>query len=148
MDILVYDKLTTFCAYQERCVIDVRKKLQRLKIDSSEYAVYIDKLVSENFINEDRYTKYFVSSHQKKKWGKTKIKAALTAKKIDPTIIKAYLDDMNDDDYESQLAEVATKKWTTIKGETTRERKTKLLRFLLGRGYEMNRALTAIKFLK
>ena len=85
---------------------------------------------------------------KKKKWGKTKIKAALTAKKIDATIIKAYLDDMNDDDYESQLAEVAAKKWTTIKGETTRERKTKLLRFLLGRGYEMNRALTAIKFLK
>ena len=141
----LYDKLCNYCAYQERCASDVKQKMHKLKMEKEEYAAYIEKLKDENFLNEDRYVKYFVSGHAKKKWGKTKMKAALGAKRIDSSLIKKYLDDMDEENYDEQIKAAAEKKWNSIKGNTLRDRKTKLLRFLLSKGYEMGKAVTAIK---
>mgnify|MGYP003349540929 CR=1 FL=1 len=102
----------------------------------------------ENFLNEERYVKFFVNAHSKKKWGKTKIKMALLRKGIDSSIIKKYLDALDEEDYEKQLKTVAEKKWNSIRANSLREKKNKLLRFLLSKGYEMNRALQAIKQLE
>lgn len=145
MDADIYNKLTDYCAYRERCGSEVKQKLQKLKVDKSDYEEYINRLQQHNYLNEERYVKYFVSGHEKKKWGKTKIKAALAGKKIDAVLIKKYLDEMDEDNYEEQIKAVAEKKWNSIKGATLRDRKTKLLRFLLGKGYEMNKALAVLK---
>lgn len=147
-DKIIYSKLADYCAYQERCADDVWQKLQKLKVDRNDFGGYISKLKGENFLNEDRYAKYFVHYHAKKKWGKTKIKSALLAKRIDSTIIKKYLDDLNEANYDEQIKTVAEKKWNSIKASSERERKNKLLRFLLSKGYEMSKALSVIKELK
>lgn len=148
MDTGIYEKLSNYCAYQERCVSDVKQKLYKLKVPKEDYEAYIEKLQQHNFLNEDRFVKYFVSSHQKKKWGKTKMKAALSGKRINSDLIKKYLDDMDTEDYDAQIKEMTQKKWKTIKGATLRDRKTKLLRFLLGKGYEMSKAIAAMKELE
>lgn len=141
----IYDKLSNYCAYQERCESDVKEKLRNLKIEKEEYGKYIARLKEDNFLNEERFVKYFVAGHAKKKWGKTKMKAALGGKRIDASIIKKYLDDMDEENYDEQIKFQAEKKWPTIKAKTPRDRKTKLLRFLLSKGYEMGKALNAIK---
>lgn len=148
VDKTLYDKLSNYCAYQERCASDVKDKLRKLKVEKEEYDAYIAKLKDENFLNEDRYTKYFVSAHTKKKWGKAKMKSALSGKRIDPSLIKKYLDDMDEENYDEQIKIVAEKKWETIKAKSARDKKTKMLRFLLSKGYEMNKALVAIKDFK
>ena len=148
MDASIYEQLSSYCAYQERCVNDVRQKLYKLKVLKEDYGDYIDKLQQQNFLNEDRFVKYFVSSHQKKKWGKSKMKAALAGKRIHEAIIKKYLDNIDTEDYDAQIKEIAAKKWKSVKGATLRDRKTKLLRFLLGKGYEMSKAIAAIKELE
>lgn len=148
MDKIIYDKLSNYCAYQERCVSDVKEKLRKLKIEKDEYDGYIEKLKDDNFLNEDRFVKYFVSAHAKKKWGKTKIKSALGGKRIDSSLIKKYLDDMDEEDYDEQIKTIAEKKWNTIKAKTPRDKKNKMLRFLLSKGYEMGKALNAIKDFK
>jgi regulatory protein len=126
----IYDKLSNFCAYQERCESDVKEKMRKLKVEKEDYGKYINRLKEDNFLNDERFVKYFISGHTKKKWGKTKMK---------------YLDDMDNEDYEEQIKLQAEKKWNTIKAKTPRDKKTKLLRFLLSKGYEMGKALNAIK---
>ena len=148
MDKIIYDKLSNFCAYQERCASDVKEKLRKLKVEKEDFGIYLEKLKEDDFLNEDRYAKYFVSGHVKKKWGKTKIKSALSGKRIDSSLIKKYLDDMDEENYDEQIKIVAEKKWNTIKAKTPRDKKTKMLRFLLSKGYEMGKALVAIKDFK
>lgn len=145
IDNTIYEKLSSFCAYQERCENDVKEKMRKLKMEKEEYAQYLTRLKDDNFLNEERYVKYFVSGHAKKKWGKTKIKSALGGKRIDSSLIKRYLDDMDEENYDEQIKLQAEKKWGTIKAKTPRDKKTKLLRFLLSKGYEMSKALNAIK---
>ncbi|HLP20159.1 MAG TPA: RecX family transcriptional regulator [Chitinophagales bacterium] len=148
IDIEIYNKLTNYCAYQERCATDVKDKLRKLKVEKGDYDAYIEKLRAGNFLNDDRYVKYFVAGHAKKKWGKTKMKAALNAKRIDASIIKMYLDDMDEEDYDDQIKAAAEKKWNSIRTGTPREKKTKVLRFLLSKGYEMKKATEAMKILE
>lgn len=147
MDKGLYEKLCNYCAYQERCVADVRQKMQKLKMEKDQFDLYIEKLKEENFLNEDRFVKYFVSAHSKKKWGKTKIKAALGAKRVNAEFVKKYLEDIDEGAYAAQIAVVAAKRWRTIKGDTVRERKIKLMRFLLSKGYEMAKVQEAMKFI-
>lgn len=144
IDKTLYDKLSNFCAYQERCAADVKQKLHKLKVEKDDYGEYIERLKEDNYLNEERYVKYFVAGHEKKKWGKTKIKMALLGKRIDSSLIKQYLDDMDEENYEDQIKTIAEKKWNTIKAKSPRDKKTKLLRFLLGKGYEMNKAMAAL----
>lgn len=141
----IYEKLCSFCAYQERCVHDVQQKLFKLKIDKADFEKYLVQLQEDNFLNEDRFAKAFVSAHAKKKWGKAKIKSALYTKRIGAAVIKKYLDDLDEGDYREQIKTAAEKKWGSIKGKTERDRKTKLLRFLLSKGYEMGLASEAVK---
>jgi regulatory protein len=148
IDKAIYDKLSNYCAYQERCGADVRQKLQKLKEDKNNFADYIAKLKEDNFLNDERYVKSFIAGHEKKKWGKTKMKMALLGKRIDGELIKQYLDDMDQEDYDERIKTIAEKKWETIKAKSPRDKKTKLLRFLLSKGYEMNKALQAMKQLE
>ncbi len=148
IDKTTYDKLSNFCAYQERCASDVKEKMRKLKMEKDEYDDYIERLKDDNFLNEERFVKYYVNAHVKKKWGKTKMKAALGAKRIDSSLIKQYLDDMDEGDYDDQIKTIAEKKWNTIKAKTPSDKKTKMLRFLLSKGYEMSKAINAIKDFK
>ena len=73
---------------------------------------------------------------------------ALLGKRIDSALVKKYLDDMDEGNYDERIKTIAEKKWNTIKAKSPRDKKTKLLRFLLSKGYEMNKALVAMKQLE
>ena len=144
-DSAIYEKLTNFCAYQERCTADVLEKLYKLKVPKDDFDNYIPKLKGENFLNEERYVKAFISAHSKKKWGKTKIKSALSGKRIDSGLIKKYLDLIEQDDYDAQIKELLQKKWNSIRTGSPKEKKNKLIRFLLSKGFEMGKIMAAVK---
>lgn len=144
-DSAVYDKLTNFCAYQERCKADVLEKLYKLKVAKDDFDVYTLKLKEENFLNEERYVKSFISAHSKKKWGKTKIKSALAGKKLSSEVVKKYLDLIEEGDYDEQIKMLLQKKWNSIRTGTPKEKKNKLIRFLLGKGFEMGKVMRAVK---
>lgn len=145
LDKTIYEKLSNYCAYQERCSEDVRQKLLKLKVEKTDFEAYLEKLKDENFLSDERYVKYFVSAHEKKKWGKTKMKTALLAKRIEATLIKKYLDDIDEANYDEQLKNLAEKKWNTIKAASLREKQTKLIRFLLSKGYEMGKVVVVAR---
>lgn len=144
-DSAIYEKLTSFCAYQERCKADVLEKLYKLKVPKDDFDEYIAKLNDQNFLNEERFVKAFISAHSKKKWGKTKIRSALSGKRIDGGLIKKYLDLIEEGDYDEQIKELLQKKWKSIRTGTTKDKKNKLIRFLLSKGFEMGKVMAAVK---
>ena len=144
-DSAIYEKLNRFCAYQERCTADVLEKLYKLKIPKDDFDGYLEKLRTENFLNEERYVKAFISAHSKKKWGKTKIRSALSGKRIGGDLIKKYLDQIEEGDYDEQIKVLLQKKWNSIRTGSPKEKKNKLIRFLLSKGFEMGKVMTALK---
>lgn len=135
MDEKVYEKLTRYCSYQERCEQDVLKKIQQLKAEA-ESRLLIQLLKGDNYLNEERFVKAFVNGHVRKKWGKARIKAALLRKRISAELIQKQLRDIDEDNYMERLKKAAELKWKRIKAENERERKMKLYAFLLTKGYE------------
>ena len=144
----LYEKLTRFCAYRDRCKSEVVTKMVALKLEKDEQPAYLKKLQEENYLNEDRFVKAFVNGHLRKKWGKVKIKSALMRKGIKAEQMQRYLDDVVEEDYTEKILKLATAKMRTIKGKTVNEKRMKLIKFLLGKGYEMGKVLAAIKPLK
>ncbi len=135
MDEKVYEKLTRYCSYQERCEQDVLKKIQQLKAEA-ESRLLIQLLKGDNYLNEERFVKAFVNGNVRKKWGKARIKSALLRKRISAELIQKHLSDIDEDNYMERLKKAAEQKWKRIKAENEHERKMKLYAFLLAKGYE------------
>ncbi|MFN8309718.1 MAG: regulatory protein RecX [Chitinophagales bacterium] len=143
---LLFEKLQFYCEYQERSERDVRQKCRTLKIDKSDVDAYVEKLKAENFLNEKRFVSGFIySKHTYKKWGAQKIKAGLAAKGISAAASKELLTELAEDEVLENAITAAQRKWKSIKGETLRDRKNKLIRFLIGRGFERDVIKTTVE---
>ena len=137
LDKLLYEKLCHFCEYQERSRYDVVKKCSILKIPKTEIQSYIDQLERSGFLDEKRYVKGFVDSRfNNKKWGAAKIRAALAAKGIKENIYRPYLQELDQEEYYAAALKLAEKKSPTIKAKSPQDYRLKLMRFLMGKGYE------------
>lgn len=131
----LYDKISAYCAYSERCSSDVKAKCRKLNIEVSEIPTYILRLQEDGFLDEFRYAKTFIRSKISRKWGPQKIQTALQAKFIPAEIFQPLLSDIAQDDLREKIRVLANQKRKTIKGKTSSEIQQKLVRFLIGRGF-------------
>jgi regulatory protein len=108
----------------------------------------VEQLVSEDFINEKRYCRYFVKDKFRfNKWGKIKISFALNAKRLDKNLIAEALDNIDEGEYEEMVASILKAKLVGLKYEFEYEKQGKLFRFAQSRGFEnqvIERALRSI----
>jgi regulatory protein len=103
----------------------------------SEVEEIIADLISENFLNEERFAISFAGGHFRNKgWGKLKINHALYQKKVSNFNIKMALQSIDQDDYHAKLLKLANKKWISLKGERGLSRMAKTHAFLHQRGFE------------
>lgn len=133
-----WNKITAYCAASERCKQETIEKLKHWEVDTTVINQIIPKLEEENYLNEERYCKSFV--HDKfyfNKWGKKKIAQALYAKRISSAVAWKHLDTINQEDYLDVLQHLLESKKKSIKAKNEYELKGKLIRFALGRGFEM-----------
>lgn len=138
-------KLENYCAYQERCIADVRQKAAKLNMDTAATEACLHWLITENFLNEERYVRAYIKGHfYQKKWGLQKIKQALSRKKIDKELIAMVAAEIDDSAIADNLLTLATRKWKTIKGKDFLDRKQKLIRFLLAKGYSYDNVKNTI----
>lgn len=130
-------RIRHFCAYQERAQQEVRDKLYELGMTMDEVEEILSDLISENFLNEERFAIHYAGGHFRiKGWGKLKIHHALQQKRVSPYNIKMALKSIDLDDYEKTLLALATKKWNTLKGERGLAKMAKTQAFLHQRGFE------------
>ena len=147
-----YDKKTglakaeSYCAYQERSQQEVRNKLYDWGLWPNEVEEVISELIENNFLNEERFARAYVSGKFNiKRWGKIKIKQGLKLKKITDKMIAIALNTIDYDDYLQTILETAEKKIPTIKEKKAYKRKYKLVSYLLGKGFENDLILEVLK---
>lgn len=132
------DKLERYCAYQERCISDVKTKMYNLKIPKEEMSFFLDKLIEDKFIDELRYARAFLRAKTNfKKDGLEKIRFALMQKGIPAATIAEVFEDLDRDLYDENLKALIDKKWPSLYQKNEKqEAKAKLIRFLLSKGYK------------
>ena len=101
----------------------------------------IDKLILEliqlNFLNEERFARSFVRGKFRiKKWGKLKIRIALKKRNIYNKCIDIAIQEIDDKIYFNTLKKLLQKKNHILKETNPYNRKMKLLRYLVNRGFE------------
>lgn len=131
-------KLETFCAYQERCHTEVINKLYTLKISSSLHNEIVVHLISNNFLNEERFAcSYARGKHRMSGWGKNRITSELKLRKITPYLIKKALQELPDELYFETFEKISLQKWNSINESNSLKKKQKLQAYLYRKGYEM-----------
>lgn len=136
------------CARQERCSDDIRKKLVQWKVSASNIDIIIKKLVTDGFINDERYALMFARDKSKfNKWGPHKITYALKAKHFSEETINKALGEIAHSMDQSHLVEILSKKAKSIKSKSTYDLKVKLIRFGLSRGFEYEQVNKAVSII-
>lgn len=130
-------KAASYCSISEHCIMDVEAKLKNWGMTEADSEKLIQRLISDDFINEKRYAAAFVKDKFRfNKWGKIKISYALQQKGIDKSVIKIALDIIDEGEYEEMLGEILKAKLKSIKWEFEYEKMGKLFQFAQSRGFE------------
>lgn len=138
--------LKKYCAYQDRCHSEVRKKLLSIKIYGDELEEIIAILIQDKYLDETRYAKSFVRGKFRfKKWGRNKIVNALKQKQISAYCIKKGLEEIESDEYLRNLTYWIERKKKDYKSSEEAHQKTKVIKFLMSKGYAYEEILSAYK---
>ena len=142
--IFILEKARKFCAYQERCIFDIKKKLISWKIEEAIISDIILQLKKEDFINEDRYTLAFASGKlRNNRWGRNKISYALHQKQIPELTIQIALNSLDEKEYINTLKAVLSSK--TINDDDETKRNYKLVRYAQQKGFQPELVWKVIK---
>jgi regulatory protein len=130
-------KLANFCAYQERSQQEVREKLVKMGISSDDLEDIIAFLISENFLNEERFAiAYAGGKFRVKHWGKLKIKNALRLKGTSEPCIRKALKLIDHETYIQVLKIEIKRKAKEIPESNVIKKMNKLAAYLIGKGFE------------
>jgi len=131
------EKAMKYCAYQERCQMEVRDKLRSFQITEDEREEVIYSLIQQNFLNEERFSiAYARGKFRIKGWGKRKIEFALTQKQISKFCIDKALGEIDETEYQKMLQSILEKNWLKNKGIQNYQRAAKTAQHAIGRGFE------------
>jgi len=132
------EQIRHYCAYQERCHSEVRKKLYELSFSGGDLEEVIGTLIEEDFLNEERFARsYCRGKFGLKHWGKRKILNHLKQKQVSEYCIRKGLEEIEEDKYEHVFLELFQKKWDSLSGEKNHWIKKKKTRdYLLAKGFE------------
>lgn len=132
-------KAASYCSISEHCISEVEDKLNAWEVSSGDKQKIIDRLISEDFINEKRYCVYFVKDKFRfNKWGKIKISYALKQKGLDNDLITTALETIDEGEYDEMLASILKNRLAGLKYEFEYEKQGKLFNFAQSRGFESN----------
>jgi regulatory protein len=132
-------KAASYCSISEHCISEVEEKLTAWGVSLTDKHKIIDRLISEDFINEKRFCTYFVKDKFRfNKWGKIKISFALKQKGLSNELVNNALASIDEGEYEELLASILKTKLAGLKYEFEYEKQGKLYRFAQSRGFENN----------
>lgn len=127
--------MRALCSRREYCCKDVLKKVMTaLDGDAAKAEEVVGKLVEERYVDDRRYaTAYARDKASIAGWGATKIRYMLTAKGVDREIIASALEEIDVNRADTRLEKLMENKARSLKDDP--QRRIKLLRFGVGRGY-------------
>ncbi|MDT0295272.1 regulatory protein RecX [Mesonia ostreae] len=130
-------KLMNYCAYQERCHQDVEQKLIELRMIPEARQQIIQKLLEDNFLNEERFAQSFARGKFRiKKWGKIRIQQELKRRNVSRFNIVSALKEIDETEYVETLDQLFIKRLDSLTEKNPQKLKKKIADYLLYRGWE------------
>ena len=144
MESSVKKKIEYFCAFQERCHLDVTKKLNKLGVFGDNADEYVCYLIDENFLSETRFSEAFVrGKFNYNDWGKNKIIRELKSRNISDWNISNALKQINDLDYNTKLKKLCVKQ-VELSDKPKAELRNKVIKSLSLKGWEIDLIINQI----
>ena len=110
---MAIDRMRKFCSYQERAHSEVRTKLIKLQVYGDDLEEIISELVSEDYLNEERYARSYVrGKFRMNKWGKFKIRMHLGQKRVSEYCINKGMEEIDEEEYIDMIDDLLTRKLT------------------------------------
>ena len=142
-------KAETLCAKTEYAFYEIFKKLKGWGIGDSDSRKIISSLIAHKFIDENRFASAFVrDKYRFGRWGRRKIYYGLLQKRVQDSVIKEALGSIDDEEYFRICYSFLSAKSKTLKVENERERRTKLFKAAISRGYETDIAVKVLNALR
>jgi regulatory protein len=130
-------KALRYCAYQERSHQEVKNKLFELGLLSSSVDELLAYLITENFVNEERFAKSFAGGKFRlKRWGRIKIQHELESKNLTKNCIRIGLQEIDDEDYVQALKELLQQKMASLNEGNLFVARDRTSKFAIQRGFE------------
>lgn len=131
----VADRMRALCSRREYCRKDVLKKVMTaLDGDAAKAEEVVGKLIEERYVDDRRYAAAFARDKASiAGWGAAKIRYMLAAKGVDREIIASALEEVDVSRADARLEKLMENKARSLKDDP--QRRIKLIRFGVGRGY-------------
>jgi|TARA_B100001094_G_scaffold75494_1_gene71912 regulatory protein len=138
MESSVKKKIEHYCAYQERCHLEVTNKLNKLGVFGDELDEYVCYLIDENFLSETRFSEAYVrGKFNNNNWGKVKLSRELKLRNISDWNINNALSQINSEDYNNKLRKLCLK-LVELSDKPQFELKNKVVKNLSYKGWEVD----------
>jgi len=143
---IAYDKAAVLCSRSEKCTSEIQDKLKLWGLSAEESELVIKKLITEKYIDDERFARaYAKDKFRFNRWGKQKIEYMLRAKKINQETVQLALEEITDEGYSDELLRLIADKEKSIKAKDQYDKRNKLMRFAMGRGFESGKIYAALK---
>jgi len=130
-------KLEKYCVYQDRCHQEIMQKLREMGMIREASEMIQLHLMEHDFVNEERFARSFARGKFKiKKWGKKRIVNELKQREVSKYNIEAALSEIDAEEYENTLQEIARKRFESVQETNTFKKRKKVADFLLRKGFE------------
>jgi regulatory protein len=135
---MMAEKARTLCATREYCISDIRNKLGTWGVaDKEETEEIIRLLVSERFIDEQRYASAYARDKLRyNKWGKIKIRYSLNMKGLPGDCIREALECIDEGEYLDIATKLIQAMVKSKKAESSQLLREKVLRSMQAKGFE------------
>ncbi|MDY9917750.1 MAG: regulatory protein RecX [Proteiniphilum sp.] len=141
-----YARMARTCSQKECAPFDITRKLKRMELPEPVIDKIINRLKKEKFLDEKRFIRSYI--HDKlhfNKWGKRKIALFLKYKQLPQELIEEAFTELSDISFSLSLQPILEKKWKSVTGKSDYEKRGKLIRYALGRGFSMEEVMACMK---
>jgi regulatory protein len=141
-----YNKTAAICSRSETCTFDILAKLKVWGLNENDSLAVINQLKEEKYIDDERFARAYVKDKFRfNQWGRQKIAYMLHSKNISKEIQEAAFEEIEDDSYSDKLLKLLADKAKTIKAKDQYDKRNKLMRFAMGRGFESGKIYAVLK---
>jgi regulatory protein len=141
-----YLKATAICSRGETSSFDILEKLHKWGLEEYQAREVIDQLKSEKYLDDERFARAYVKDKFRfNNWGRQKIAYMLSGKRISREIQEAAFEEIEEENYSDKLLKLIQAKEKTIKADDPFEKRNKLMRFAMARGFETGQIFKAFK---
>lgn len=137
-------RMADLCARSEHCAHEIREKLRKLGVQSSETDRIIAELEERGFIDETRFASSFARDKVRfSGWGRVKVIRGLALKRISSDVAREAMSAVDEEDYERALMGAARVKARYLDLDDYTDR-MRLMRHLASKGFTASEASSAL----